>query len=398
MSQNSLAQIEHGNHIIFNEESFKKTTKKLVNNINSIKENGSYEFKLSEIQEALAKALGFRNANGIQSYFSKDVEILEKKSKDFLNNWDSENIQLLFVYLMSSTQDDMWKGRALLLLQAIINALCFLRDKNEIILSTQIMTEYIVLENIVTLYNRKDFPIYIKEKLRSYLRSLPGFREGEKRQSETVMEQHGYLQMQLLAPLEQLEKIELHDPIIISPKWYQANYVYTITDNIKNENSKEVVHLFKELEIKFDEDLSQVKMRKIKTSHRLYDNSIEKFYDKFPEDEWSELFPNFTNKEYSFYESSSEQLSFTNLSLIKPIVKTPYAENSWLEDNSYKLILNSLLRSKQFKTYRLSDLLIYSFRIVNQSKYNMFNECLMNLLKNYTSVVQYSEIFTKLAK
>ena len=43
---------------------------------------------------------------------------------------------------------------------------------------------------------RTDFPIHIKNALKGYLFSLPAFKESSIRQTETLLDQHGFLQMQ----------------------------------------------------------------------------------------------------------------------------------------------------------------------------------------------------------
>ena len=43
---------------------------------------------------------------------------------------------------------------------------------------------------------QRDFPLHIHNALKAYLISLPGFQESAPKQNDTVLEQHGYLQMQ----------------------------------------------------------------------------------------------------------------------------------------------------------------------------------------------------------
>lgn len=99
---------------------------------------------------------------------------------------------------------DMWKGRAISLISAVIMALVYLRDEGEILLDVEKIREYLSLVNIIDLYKRKDLPHHVKEALKGYLVSLPGFDEKASKQSETVGEQHGYLQMQFTRTLGSL--------------------------------------------------------------------------------------------------------------------------------------------------------------------------------------------------
>ncbi len=92
---------------------------------------------------------------------------------------------------------DMWKGRAISLISAMMMALTYMRDQKDILLDVDIIREYLILDNIIKLYKqRKDFPNHIRAALKGYLVSLPGFQENAAKQNDTVAEQHGYLQMQ----------------------------------------------------------------------------------------------------------------------------------------------------------------------------------------------------------
>jgi len=126
----------------------------------------------------------------------------EKKLSNTLNPFSSGGSGGLTELIISLMDDgggggDMWKGRAISLISAIMMALVYMRDQREILLDVDIIRDYLILENIIKLYKtRKDFPNHIRNALRGYLVSLPGFQESAPKQNDTVMEQHGYLQMQ----------------------------------------------------------------------------------------------------------------------------------------------------------------------------------------------------------
>ena len=126
----------------------------------------------------------------------------EKKLSNTLNPFSSGGSGGLTELLVSLMDDgggggDMWKGRAISLISAIMMALTYMRDQKEILLDVEAIREYLILDNIIKLYKtRRDFPGHIRASLRAYLVSLPGFQESAPKQGETVMEQHGYLQMQ----------------------------------------------------------------------------------------------------------------------------------------------------------------------------------------------------------
>ena len=126
----------------------------------------------------------------------------EKKLSNTLNPFSSGGSGGLTELLVSLMDDgggggDMWKGRAISLISAIMMALVYMRDQKEILLDVEAIREYLILDNIIKLYKtRRDFPNHIRAAIRAYLVSVPGFQESAPKQNDTVMEQHGYLQMQ----------------------------------------------------------------------------------------------------------------------------------------------------------------------------------------------------------
>jgi intracellular multiplication protein IcmO len=104
----------------------------------------------------------------------------------------------LLVSLMDDSGGDnaMWKGRAISLISSIMMALVNMRENKEILLDVDVIREHLILENIIKLSKRRDLPAHVNQSIRAYLRSLPGYQDNAPKQSETVMDQHGYLQMQ----------------------------------------------------------------------------------------------------------------------------------------------------------------------------------------------------------
>lgn len=104
----------------------------------------------------------------------------------------------LLVGLMDEAGGDnaMWKGRAISLISALMLALVHLRDNDGLLLGVETIRDNLLLENIQKLAKRRDLPLHVLQAIKAYLRSLPGYQENAPKQSETVMDQHGYLQMQ----------------------------------------------------------------------------------------------------------------------------------------------------------------------------------------------------------
>lgn len=153
---------------------------------------------------AMARTMGREDDVLCVNYMTGSRDVFgpqEKKLSNTLNPFasgGSGGLQELLVSLMDDGGGggDMWKGRAISLISAIMMALVHLRDQKEILLDVDIIREYLILETIIKLNKRKDMPPHIRDAIRGYLVSLPGYVDGQPKQNETVLEQHGYLQMQ----------------------------------------------------------------------------------------------------------------------------------------------------------------------------------------------------------
>jgi intracellular multiplication protein IcmO len=154
---------------------------------------------------AMARTMGREDDVLVINYMTGSRDVFgpqEKKLSNTLNPFSSGGTGGLTELLVSLMDDgggggDMWKGRAISLISAIMMALVYLRDQKELLLDVDAIREHLILDSIIKIYKtRKDFPIHIRNALRAYLVSLPGFQESAPKQNDTVMEQHGYLQMQ----------------------------------------------------------------------------------------------------------------------------------------------------------------------------------------------------------
>lgn len=154
---------------------------------------------------AMARTMGREDDVLVINYMTGSRDVFgpqEKKLSNTLNPFASGGSGGLTELLVSLMDDgggggDMWKGRAISLISAIMMALVYMRDQGELLLDVDSIREYLILDNIIKMYKtRRDFPQHIRAALRAYLVSLPGFQESAPKQNDTVLEQHGYLQMQ----------------------------------------------------------------------------------------------------------------------------------------------------------------------------------------------------------
>ncbi|MFL9611149.1 TraM recognition domain-containing protein [Methylobacillus sp. Pita2] len=143
-------------------------------------------------------------------------DIPDQKISNTLNPFSfgsSSSLTQLLVSLMSDSggKGDFWKDRAISLVEAIIPALVWLRDKRGLLLDVSVIREYLNLGRIVELRAIKDMPSSIQESLKAYCQNLAGWQERKgAAQGDSTLEQHGYLQMQFTRTLGSLGDVYGH--------------------------------------------------------------------------------------------------------------------------------------------------------------------------------------------
>ncbi len=110
-----------------------------------------------------------------------------------------------------SSDGDMWKGRAIAFIEALMKVLVAMRDAGHILLDANTIRNYFTLERIEAMVVDKTFirdgqfainmdflPDLVMQPLQNYLFTLPGYNKERKgKQVSQVFEQHGYITMQL---------------------------------------------------------------------------------------------------------------------------------------------------------------------------------------------------------
>lgn len=130
-------------------------------------------------------------------------------------NGSSDMLANLITSLMDSgsqsSDGDMWKGRAVVFVGALMKVLVYMRDQGKILLDANTIRNYFDLTRLEAMALDKMFirdnqepvtiaeaPTVVLEPMVNYLRTLPGFDASKKgKQSGTVFEQHGFITMQL---------------------------------------------------------------------------------------------------------------------------------------------------------------------------------------------------------
>lgn len=142
----------------------------------------------------------------------------EKRLSNTMNpfcNGSSSMLSQLVVSLMDSSSQsadgDMWKGRAIVFVEALMKVLVYMRDQGKILLDANSIRNYFELTRLEAIAMDKmfprdnqepvslaDAPELIIEPIKNYVRNLPGYDPSKKgKQGSQVLEQHGFITMQL---------------------------------------------------------------------------------------------------------------------------------------------------------------------------------------------------------
>ncbi|MBS0286303.1 MAG: TraM recognition domain-containing protein [Proteobacteria bacterium] len=130
-------------------------------------------------------------------------------------NGSSSMLTQLVVSLMDSGggggDGDMWKGRAISFVEALMKILVGMRDEGHILIDANVIRSYFMLEKLEQIVVDRRFPINDRESvpldamntafldpLDNYIYNLPGYNKSKKgNQAGEVREQHGFITMQL---------------------------------------------------------------------------------------------------------------------------------------------------------------------------------------------------------
>jgi len=132
-------------------------------------------------------------------------------------NGSSSMISNLVTSLMDSSSagdssSDMWKGRAINFVESLMKVLCYMRDRGALLLDANSIRNYFILEKLESIvvdkkfpvaesgmeYDISDAPTVVTDPIRNYVINLPGYNPKNRgRQSGEVLEQHGFITMQL---------------------------------------------------------------------------------------------------------------------------------------------------------------------------------------------------------
>lgn len=170
---------------------------------------------------SLARSVGREDDLLLVNYMTGARDIVgpqERRISNTLNpfaNGSSSMLAQLVVSLLdasSATPDgDMWKGRAISFVEALMKILVYMRDQGHILLDANTVRNYFHLDRLEAMAIDKQFirddqepvsldnvPDVVLEPIKNYLATLPGFDKTKKgKQGSQTYEQHGFITMQL---------------------------------------------------------------------------------------------------------------------------------------------------------------------------------------------------------
>lgn len=171
----------------------------------------------------------------------------EKRLSNTLNPFatgSSSMLAQLVVSLMDSSSGssdgDMWKGRAISFVEALMKLLVYMRDAGHLLLDANSVRNYFLLPKLEQIVVDKVFPRdkqepvsleavpeLVMEPIENYVDNLPGYDRSKKgRQVSQVLEQHGFITMQLTRVFTSLAdtyghiirtnlaEVDLHDVVL----------------------------------------------------------------------------------------------------------------------------------------------------------------------------------------
>lgn len=170
---------------------------------------------LHDTQEIFAKTIGCNNWHE----FSELSKQNQTNSINIFNDLEDSEIANIIMAIKGGEKSDIWNMRADSLILALIPTLVELRDKNEIVLDINAMIYYLNLDNIDKLLKKRNVSEFNHFNIKTYLNSLSGYNENSPKQTETTIEQHGYLKMQILPVLTLLKQISEKEIVLYNKKW-----------------------------------------------------------------------------------------------------------------------------------------------------------------------------------
>lgn len=186
---------------------------------------------------SMARTVGREDDLLLVNYMTGATDIIGPQEKVLSNTMNpfaagsSSMLSQLIVSMLESGASpgspdaDMWKGRAISFVEALMRPLVWMRDHGYLLLDAGLIRKYFTLDVLEELlYDHKvidqknnisvlpePIPFEVRDAIENYLATLPGYQKSEKgKQSSKAYEQHGYITMQLTRIFGSLADVYAH--------------------------------------------------------------------------------------------------------------------------------------------------------------------------------------------
>ncbi|WP_151193847.1 type IV secretory system conjugative DNA transfer family protein [Cysteiniphilum sp. JM-1] len=166
---------------------------------------------------------------GAKDIIGTQKQAISNTLNPFANGSSSMLSELIASMLGGSKQgggnDDMWKGRAIAFVHALMRLLVYLRDQGYFLLDAALIRKYFVLDVLENLIHQQQavdqedniipitekLPFSVSDPINNYLATLPGYQiKNVGKQDQKAYEQHGYITMQLTRVFNSLADVYAH--------------------------------------------------------------------------------------------------------------------------------------------------------------------------------------------
>lgn len=374
--------------------SFKKVAHRFYKSLDTSQQSHT---SLSQIQEQLAQAFGFRNLSGLNSFFEDKTSLIMKRdvmsSKNphlFLNKISVSQATLLLKIFVDTK--DMWGQRTYLFIDCITPVIYELKKLGHIeSISTDVFLEYSNVDKLWQLYQQNIFSVDTSLLLKRYLTNLPQFNPQAEMQKDITYEQHGYITMQIQLILNELSVVERDDKVIFKPHWVEVELIAYHSSRYARGSA--AGHLFVSSYIPGSEILQVPEGQSTSKKVILDKQGLNYLYELYSVEQWSEIFSHYDD--HHFFTESYKKMPFiiNGIHYKESIRNNSKMEDSWLTDPLFIHYWNHLLTNRTINTIHMSDFLIILSDIINQKKSTELFQLIKNLLNNYNHIDNYLTYF-----
>lgn len=148
---------------------------------------------------------------GLDSWNIDSTNILRTNTFNFYSSGSYSELNEINASLLDA-EDDIWGKRAISFLNALTITLVYLRDTGEIEMGVESYLPYLNIEAVGMLGGRTDLPEIAVSQLKGFIRTIPGVNSeiynsimaGKPFKSTTVLDQFGYITMQIIPLMNML--------------------------------------------------------------------------------------------------------------------------------------------------------------------------------------------------